>query len=740
MNDGFFGGGLVSKAPPSRKARCGECGLFKGCRSPKMPPTGEGRKKILIIAEAPGCIAGDSLIDTAFRDKSLYPNGIPIKDLVGRDGEFVYCYNLEKEGLSIGEISKAWCSGRKVVYRVTYQWKYPHHNRVVVLENHLDVSSNHQFLLKRQISHDPFKGIESESRFLSIDDGLSVGHSIQPFLRHLDDGGGYSRVGTCWQDVEKESRLLLTYKQGRPLEGDDQCHHWDENKLNDSWDNLILKSLAEHARLHISMNNPMEDEDVRRRHRRVMESSEYRNKQSEIMKGILKDNLELLESRRAQLRGVCKKGAKSLYSNPCSYFRFLLGRQRMFGWTDHEVEKRFHKKFPDSEMPSNNHKIISIERLGVRKVYDMEVEGFHNFATNGVFVHNSQEDERGEQLIGDAGQLLRQHLRKFDVDLDRDCWKTNAVICRPRGNATPTNAQVDACRPNVLRAVEEFRPRTIILLGATAVRSLIGHHWKEDTGPIGKWVGWTIPHRELNAWICPTWHPSYLKRTENRKGEGELLSMFFDRHLEKACSFRKRPWKKRPTRDIRLIFSPEEAAWDIKEQMKFNPSMISFDFETNMLKPDREEAEIVSCSVCWGGRETTAFPWHGPAIDAMIEVFRGPVPKVSHNAKFEDRWVRRALKIKVRNWIWDTMPASHVLDNRTGITGLKFQAFVRLGQDNYNDTVAPFLKAKGGSPVNRIREAPLRDLLHYNALDSALTWELARVQMRDLGFPVPGEE
>jgi uracil-DNA glycosylase len=350
------------------------------------------------------------------------------------------------------------------------------------------------------------------------------------------------------------------------------------------------------------------------------------------------------------------------------------------------------------------------------------------------------EDERGEQLIGDAGQLLRRHLRKFDVDLDRDCWKTNACICRPKNNVTPTNAQIEACRPNVLRAIKEFRPRTIILLGASAVRSAIGHCWREDPGAIGRWVGWTIPHREWNAWICPTWHPSYLKRTENRKGEGELLSMFFDRHLEAAVSFKKRPWKTPPRRDIRLIVEPSLAARDIEIQTAGCPKSIAFDYETNMLKPDSDEAEIVSCAICWDGKETTAFPWHGPVIPAMKALLRSSIPKVGANIKFEDRWTRAKLRCRVKNWQWDTMLAAHVLDNRTGITGLKFQAFVQLGQESYDNTVAPFLKAKGKSHVNRIRDVPLRELLTYNALDSALEWELAQVQMRQMGFQTTEEE
>lgn len=41
---------------------CEKCGLYKHCISPKMPYTGGGRKKILIIAEAPGKIEDEKNI------------------------------------------------------------------------------------------------------------------------------------------------------------------------------------------------------------------------------------------------------------------------------------------------------------------------------------------------------------------------------------------------------------------------------------------------------------------------------------------------------------------------------------------------------------------------------------------------------------------------------------------------------------------------------------------------------
>lgn len=53
---GFFSLSEIQRQPPRHMSvpGCGACKLYKNCYSPKMAPTGEGRKGILFIAEAPG--------------------------------------------------------------------------------------------------------------------------------------------------------------------------------------------------------------------------------------------------------------------------------------------------------------------------------------------------------------------------------------------------------------------------------------------------------------------------------------------------------------------------------------------------------------------------------------------------------------------------------------------------------------------------------------------------------------
>jgi hypothetical protein len=86
----------------------------------------------------------------------------------------------------------------------------------------------------------------------------------------------------------------------------------------------------------------------------------------------------------------------------------------------------------------------------------------------------------------------------------------------------------------------------------------------------------------------------------------------------------------------------------------------------------------------------------------------------------------------VKNWAWDGMQAAHVLDGRTGITSLKFQAFVQFGLPLWNKTVEPYLEADGGNQKNRIDKCDLHELLLYCGLDSLIEFRLAKKQMKEM--------
>ncbi|MBA3352054.1 MAG: hypothetical protein H0U23_06455, partial [Blastocatellia bacterium] len=96
------------------------------------------------------------------------------------------------------------------------------------------------------------------------------------------------------------------------------------------------------------------------------------------------------------------------------------------------------------------------------------------------------EDSKNKPFAGESERFLKETLQRHGVVLRRDCWTTNSVICSPGFGGVPTSEQVGYCRPNVLKTIRETKPKAILLLGSAAVKSVIGHFWKEDTEGIAK--------------------------------------------------------------------------------------------------------------------------------------------------------------------------------------------------------------------------------------------------------------
>ena len=96
------------------------------------------------------------------------------------------------------------------------------------------------------------------------------------------------------------------------------------------------------------------------------------------------------------------------------------------------------------------------------------------------------EDQRNKPWQGKTGRLLQKTYRRLGIDLFEDCLNINAVNCSPKDNRTPTNYEVDCCRKNLLKIIEENQPKVIIVLGGSALHSILGHRWKKDLGGISK--------------------------------------------------------------------------------------------------------------------------------------------------------------------------------------------------------------------------------------------------------------
>ena len=341
------------------------------------------------------------------------------------------------------------------------------------------------------------------------------------------------------------------------------------------------------------------------------------------------------------------------------------------------------------------------------------------------------EDEQGTQFVGKAGQCLRNMLMQVDegIDLD-DCWVTNSVICHPKGNNTE-DKHIGFCRANVTNTIARLKPQVIVPLGAHAIDSLISPEWGGNLGTVRKWVGWTIPSPMHKAWVCPTYHPSYVLRSN----EDEPLVNEVVRHLSSAFKLLKTPCAplnaSELAKQVEIITDPRQGALRIAELAK-KPGRVAFDYETTGLKPERKEQHIYSVSFAWEGGcfATLVNEDSHAALSAFL--LNTKISKIASNLKFETRWTKQKLGHDVVNWEHCTMLCAHYLDNREGITSIKFQSYIHFGIGDYDSHIKKFLIADTDNGLNQIEKAPVRELLIYNALDSILELRVAEKQMKQL--------
>lgn len=351
-----------------------------------------------------------------------------------------------------------------------------------------------------------------------------------------------------------------------------------------------------------------------------------------------------------------------------------------------------------------------------------------------VQLRKRKENAKGTQLIGEAGKRLQKELAKFDIDLHKDCWKMNAVNCRPPKNRAPTGLEIDACRPRVMAAIKELRPKYILAMGSAALQSLFHFRVpKKKRWPIGLYRGMKIPDQELNAFVFPIQHSSYIIRQE-RSGKDPGTPLWFEKDIENFAKAVEQnevfPIQEKP---IIEILSEKEAIRTLTMMMRKDNLPVAFDYETTGLKPYARGHEIVCVSLCQApGYVSYVFEMTSFLQEKMKEFLQSPVPKVAQHCQFEEMWSRGILGTEVNNWHWDTMLASHALDNRGGVSGLKFQTFANFGIANYSQEIEPYLEAVTSLGLNNIFNAPRKKLLHYCGEDSWYEMKLFQKQEKSM--------
>jgi uracil-DNA glycosylase family protein len=129
-----------------------------------------------------------------------------------------------------------------------------------------------------------------------------------------------------------------------------------------------------------------------------------------------------------------------------------------------------------------------------------------------------EEDLAGRPFVGPAGRLLDRALEEAGIPRGR-AYVTNAVKHfrwegtrgKKRLHKPPNRTQIEACRPWLDAELARIAPSALVLLGASAAKSILGPGFR-----LTQARGRPQPS-PLASWVVATWHPSAILRMPDRE-------------------------------------------------------------------------------------------------------------------------------------------------------------------------------------------------------------------------------
>ena len=347
-----------------------------------IAPTGT----ISLIA---GCVVGDTLIHTT-------EGKIKIKDLVGKEP---LVYSSGNESIEIKRARDIRKTREKAeVWRV----KFDNDDEIIATPDH-----------PIMLSDGSYKDLGK----------LRIGDSIRAFEKHIwINEKTKNKLPTFMlymtNLIRKAEHIAIgEFIADRKLRKDEVVHHINGDRLNNSPPNLKVLSKSEHSKLH-SKDSIMKwsQENCGKTYEQIYghkKAAEIRKIKSIKMSGKLNHrfgyNLSDIEKNLVSVR------TKEAMKDPIIRERFLkaIEARSNSAWLERIRESnkiRLSGKAPwnkgltlddprvlaysiksketKNKKAIGNHKVISIGFCGYEDVYNMEVEGTHNYVANGIVVHN----------------------------------------------------------------------------------------------------------------------------------------------------------------------------------------------------------------------------------------------------------------------------------------------------------------------------------------------------------------
>lgn len=142
----------------------------------------------------------------------------------------------------------------------------------------------------------------------------------------------------------------------------------------------------------------------------------------------------------------------------------------------------------------------------------------------------AEEDKQGIPFCGASGKLLDQMLECIGLSRQKNFYITNTLFWRPPGNRRPTPEEINICKPFVEKHIALFKPKLIILIGGTAITSVLASK-QGITKMRGKFFDYSNGYTEETTKLTALFHPSYLLRSPGQKRLAWQDLLMIDEHL-----------------------------------------------------------------------------------------------------------------------------------------------------------------------------------------------------------------
>ncbi len=340
--------------------------------------------------------------------------------------------------------------------------------------------------------------------------------------------------------------------------------------------------------------------------------------------------------------------------------------------------------------------------------------------------------KQGEFFEEEHYEILDGALSDLCINIEH-CRYMTSVACPTPGDRIPLPREVEFCRSNIWQELREHPASVILLLGDSALLSIVGQLWKRDLGNSQRWEGFAFPYSKAGAWVIVNKHPRSLfkKDRDGKIYQDKALSGAWLRYIEKAVDLLDKPFDRKTT----LLPNTEHLHGDdriryLKQLIEKHPRFLAFDYETNCIRPQLSESKIFAVGFACDEEIGRAMLFDSSLIPYLRKIFKDRrIGKIASNMKFEDVWTRLKIECPVVNWVHDTMLCAHVENNRERYSGLKTQVFLQYGIPDYAEEADRYLKSQGPNAYNKIHEMKPSALLEYNALDAVFEYRIAMRQM-----------